>query len=1164
MVLKLASININGLRSNLKQSSVKDFILQNKPDILLLQETFVDNSFLAKSIEQNLGLDMRCIWNFGKGNSCGVAIFLLNNNISIDNFHCDFFGRIIRLDFSMDNFTNFRVINAYFPTEPRDRKEFIDSYSQYLIGAKHLILGGDFNFILDSNLDKIGGNLEEGMVGSKLFKPILVNFKLIDAFRYLFPTKRTVTRCRNTKVGMVGTRLDRFYISSVIKDLLIGYDTLPCSCSDHDFVVMNLACNSGNNGISFGKSYWKFNDDLLNDSDFVSSFELFWKLISRTENVTLDYWDKIKEYIKEFCIDFSTSKNKNLYGELKRLKKQYNSLNLKDMSDFNTFNEIKSRVKDIEDKLFKGSIIRSKAKCLENNEKPSSYFFQKEVSQAKSKTVKSVRHNNHTYTNSKDILNCFESFYSELYKEEPVDASLNHLFLDHLPQVTPDDNLFLGRYIEKSEILKALQAMQPNKSPGCDGLSSSFYLKFFHLLGDTLYSVINLAYENGELSHTQKLSYITLICKDETRADEMKCYRPISLLNIDYKVISKVIANRLGNILPSIIGIDQTSAIKGRSIFDNIHLLRNVIDYIEQKDVAACFICLDQEKAFDRVSWSFMLDTLVAFGFDDNFLKWVKLLYTNISSSVIVNNHISDNFPILRGVRQGCSLSPLLYVLCFEPFANKIRNLDEIKGLKMPGTNLEVKQTIYADDDTTILTSETSASKFFYWLKLFSRISGSKVNYDKTFGMFLGKWKNRSDHPFGISWVKSHKILGYTFGPESDTDEFWAGIFLKFDKTLNLWSKRQLSFKGKSTVLNSLGLAKILYFAAASEIPSHYETLLQRSAFRFVWNSKYEPIARNTLYLDYLQGGLKIPNFRLKCEAMFLCHLQKLVCNYKANWTFFAKYWIGMQLRKFNQSFASNSIPHSEYVPPFYESCLNVLRKVIKLHPDFSFDSNKSKHYYTMLLNENKCRPKIESVLPTVDFRCVWKSLNSNCIDPVVRDTSFRICHEVLYVNYYLFIKHISKTKACPFCANVETLNHLLIECKLVKPLIKIVLLLLRKLTSGKIVLSELIFKFSVLPDSPKRIQEISLILLSELRYVIWINRNLVKHENKQITSYSLVANFLGRIKFRILVDRAKLSSNSFVDNWSKYNIFCNIDLYGEVEFHSNLNVDTYFQKVPT
>ena len=113
--------------------------------------------------------------------------------------------------------------------------------------------------------------------------------------------------------------------------------------------------------------------------------------------------------------------------------------------------------------------------------------------------------------------------------------------------------------------------MQPNKSPGSDGLSSSFYLKVFHLIGDTLCKIINKAYAKGELSLSQKLSYITLICKDESRADEMKCYRPISLVNIDYKIISKVIATMLGKILPKIIGFDQTSAIKGRSIFDNLH-----------------------------------------------------------------------------------------------------------------------------------------------------------------------------------------------------------------------------------------------------------------------------------------------------------------------------------------------------------------------------------------------------------------------------------------------------------------------------------------------------------------------------------------------------------------------------------------------------------------
>ena len=155
----------------------------------------------------------------------------------------------------------------------------------------------------------------------------------------------------------------------------------------------------------------------------------------------------------------------------------------------------------------------------------------------------------------------------------------------------------------------------------------------------------------------------------------MKCYRPISLLNIDYKIIPKIITIRLGKVLPKIIGIDQTCSVKGRSIFDNLHLLRNVIDYIDQKNLSACFICLDQEKAFDRVSRSYMFDTLTAFGFKERFLRWIKLLYNDISSSVIINNLISDPFPIKRDVGQGCSLAMLLYVICFEPFAHKIRTL---------------------------------------------------------------------------------------------------------------------------------------------------------------------------------------------------------------------------------------------------------------------------------------------------------------------------------------------------------------------------------------------------------------------------------------------------------------------------------------------------------
>ena len=191
-------------------------------------------------------------------------------------------------------------------------------------------------------------------------------------------------------------------------------------------------------------------------------------------------------------------------------------------------------------------------------------FFHKEAALSRNKIIKSIKRNNHIYTASKDILTCFKTYYKNLYSDEPVDPSLNSVFLNGLPHIDTSDKVLLEKKIEKHEILQALKEVKPNKSPGSDGLSCAFYLKFFHLFGDVLCNIINLAYETGELSDTQKLSYITLICKDVTKADEMKCYRPISLLN---KIIPKIITIRLGKVLPKIIGIDQTCSVKGRSIF---------------------------------------------------------------------------------------------------------------------------------------------------------------------------------------------------------------------------------------------------------------------------------------------------------------------------------------------------------------------------------------------------------------------------------------------------------------------------------------------------------------------------------------------------------------------------------------------------------------------
>ena len=241
---------------------------------------------------------------------------------------------------------------------------------------------------------------------------------------------------------------------------------------------------------------------------------------------------------------------------------------------------------------------------------------------------------------------------------------------------------------------------------------------------------------------------------------------------------------------------------KGRSIFDNVHLLRNVIDYVEQKELPCIFLNLDQEKAFDHVSYDFLFKCLETYGFGENFIRWIKILYSDIQSSVLVNQFISEPLDIGRDVRQGCSLSPLLYILCLEPFINQVRLDINIHGLPLPGSRDSAKCVFYADDGTAILTDLDSCKRILDKSKLFGKASGSKINVTKTRGMFLGKWKSRSDHPFGISWVDSTKLLGNTLGTFLSDDDIWSKTLGKILKTLNNFKSRSVSFISKTYAIN--------------------------------------------------------------------------------------------------------------------------------------------------------------------------------------------------------------------------------------------------------------------------------------------------------------------------------------------------------------------------
>ena len=181
-------------------------------------------------------------------------------------------------------------------------------------------------------------------------------------------------------------------------------------------------------------------------------------------------------------------------------------------------------------------------------------------------------------------------------------------------------------------------------------------------------------------------------------------------------------------------------------------------------------INLDQSKAFDHVSHDYLFKILKAYGFGPNFIKWVKVLYTSNQSRVQVNGYLTDHFFTTRGVRQGCSLSPLLNVLCVEAFACKIRADPHIKGLRLPTTLHEARIIQYADDSTLVLTDFDSSKKAFLLSELYGMANGACTNKEKFQG--LGLWKGQTYKPVPIQWSsEKQKVYGIYFGTDKCLEE---------------------------------------------------------------------------------------------------------------------------------------------------------------------------------------------------------------------------------------------------------------------------------------------------------------------------------------------------------------------------------------------------------
>ena len=211
--------------------------------------------------------------------------------------------------------------------------------------------------------------------------------------------------------------------------------------------------------------------------------------------------------------------------------------------------------------------------------------------------------------------------------------------------------------------------MAPEKTPGTDGLPSEFYKVFWNDLAEILVNALNHSFETGMLSISQRRGIVKLIPKKDADLKLTKNWRPITLLNCDYKIATKAIASCIKTLLPNLISDDQTGFIKDRFIGENIRLIDSVMKFTASRNIPGLLLFLDFEKAFDTLECAFIYKTLRYFNFGPSLIKWIKVFYCNIESCVLNNGWASNFFQLSRGVRQGCPLSPYIFILSVDVMA---------------------------------------------------------------------------------------------------------------------------------------------------------------------------------------------------------------------------------------------------------------------------------------------------------------------------------------------------------------------------------------------------------------------------------------------------------------------------------------------------------------
>lgn len=1093
--IRVATLNVRGLKMVQRRTAIFLSLRMLSFDVLFLQEChlhgYSDVELFSEGWDRGPSL-----WGVGNVKADGVGILFYSGEFVIESANVIIPGRVIVADVRWRGVA-FRFINVYAPSKIEERESFLENIAPVLYTNRFIVLGGDFNVSLDN---ASGVNLAR-LVGE---------FSLRDSFRVAGGIEPAYT-WRNSRQG--ASRLDYLFLPDKVR--AGNYTQRPMWCTDHCLVGVWVEVG----GLKRGRGVWRFNTSFLEERSFVLVLQrllVCWKNLRGLYDSQAAWWEGVKERVAFFCRCWGIAKAQRKRAQVCKWSEELQTLwsggALGTAEGWERAVFLKGAIKDFYGGEAKAFVLWAGTQKRQLDEKPTRYFFSSVRGRQQRSCMEGLQGREGVVSNVEGMLRVAASFYGELFSGKGCVDPAAGGFLEGLTDVLKEkESLGLEGPLSLQEVESALFSLKKGTAPGGDGLPVEFYRAFWPLVGVELVEVYQESLGKGELPLTMRTGLVTLLYK-KGKKEDLANWRPITLLTTDYKVLAKVITERLKSVVGLVVHPDQTCGVPGRSGSWNLALVRDIISWVEQRQLSLGILSLDQEKAFDRVSHAFLMSVLEQLRFGPIFRAWIRLLYTRVKSRIGVNGFYSELVEQQGGVRQGCPLSPLLYILSLEPLMAALRSAPALTGVHLPGgRGVSAKVAAYADDMTLFLTSEQDFVVADRILQEFCKVSGARVNVNKSSALFAGRWAERTVVPGGYSLCPDGmKILGVRFFRRNSAHENWEARLKVVQAKVVRWNSRGLSLWGRVEVVRADLLPSLNYLAYIFPVPFWCGRKLERLVFSFIWRNGAEMVARTQMFRHRREGGRGVPCIPLKMEALFSSFAVGLVArNTEHKARFLAQFWLAFSLR--SMIAWRGTRPWSADRPEHYQKVVDlIVRKPWCLEQSLILEHRK---LYSRVRDE--LVKEAERVVPP--YGVEWSILQPSFLAGYCKDLNWLAALGRLPVRERLYRHGQVRTPLCPVgCGQEETIEHALWSCPGAAVLWQLVERWWRK-WGGPVIRRDLVLRGEGLKEMGQEHRKVVWGVISQGKYILWEWRTTcVKKQLPRMVPQRLFGRLLGKIVIEV------------------------------------------------